>query len=70
MGLITRLLTKKRTQIPLFYVTFNHKQYKKEEKENSCMVKAHPIIGNDKHIKKELGNLIDYIRDNYDMDKM
>ena len=68
MGLITNLLTKNKTQIPLFYVSFNHKKFTEDGKIDSCMVNVHPLIRNDEYIKLKLNELVDYIRDNYDMD--
>ena len=68
MGLITNLLTKNKTQIPLLYVTFDYKKFKESGKVESCMANVHPLIRNDDNIKLKLNELVDYIRDNYDMD--
>ena len=68
MGLITNLLTKNRTQIPLVYVTFDYNKFLEDGKVGSCMANVHPIIRNDEYIKLKLNELVDYIRDNYDMD--
>lgn len=70
MGLITNLLTKNKTQIPLLYVTFDYKKFKESGKVGSCMSNVHPVIANDDNIKLKVNELIDYIRDNYDMDDM
>jgi len=70
MGLLTRLLTKNKTQIPLLYVTFDYKKFKDIGKVGSCMSNVHPVIANDEHIKLKVNELIDYIRDNYDMEDM
>lgn len=70
MGLITNLLTKNRTQIPLLYITFDYKKFKEFGKVGSCMSNVHPVIANDDNIKLKLNELIDYIRDNYDMNKI
>lgn len=67
MGLLTRLLTKNRTQIPLLYVTFDYNKFKSEGKVGSCMCNVHPVIANDEHIKQTVNDMINYIRDNYDM---
>jgi len=67
MGLITRLLTKNKTQIPLLYVTFDYKKFSESGKVDSCMANVHPLIKNDENIKLKINELIDYIRDNYDM---
>lgn len=70
MGLITNLLTKSKTQIPLLYVTFDYKKFTESGKAGSCMANVHPLIKNDDNIKLKLNELIDYIRDNYDMSEM
>ena len=70
MGLITNLLTKNKTQIPLLYVTFDYKKFKESGKVGSCMANVHPVIAKDEHIKQSINDLIDYIRDNYDMEDM
>ena len=67
MGLITNLLTKNKTQIPLLLVTFNYKKFKESGKVESCMANVHPLIRNDDNIKLKINELIDYIRDNYNM---
>lgn len=63
-----RLFTKNLTSIPLFWVDFNYKLYKEKGKQGSCTLKIHPNLTNDKHIKKTLNELVDYIRSNYDME--
>lgn len=70
MGLSTRLLTKNRTQIPLLYVTFDYKKFKEFGKVGSCVSNLHPVITNDEHIELKVNELIDYIRDNYDMNQI
>ena len=67
MGIISKLLTKNRTQVPLLYVTFNYNKFKESGKVGSCMANVHPVIANDEHIKQSINELVDYIRDNYDM---
>ena len=67
MGLLTNLLTKNRTKIPLIIVNFDCKKFKEIGKYGSCVSTVHPLIQNDEHIKRELNKLIDYIRDRYDM---
>lgn len=70
MGSITKILTKNRTQIPLIYVTFDYKKFKENGKVGSCTSSVHPVIANDDYIKLKVNELIDYIRDNYDMEDM
>lgn len=67
MSFITRLLTKNKTEIPLLYVTFNWNKFIKNGRVGSCMCNTHPLIQNDEHIKQTINDLVDYIRDTYDM---
>jgi len=62
-----KLLTKNNTQISLFWAEFNEQLYKKYGKENSCVIKYHPLFKNDSHIESTLRDLVDYIQNNYDM---
>jgi hypothetical protein len=66
---VTGKLTKGYNEVPLFYVTFNLNKYKENGTKGSCDVKLHPSIS-DEHVKEQLNSLIDYIRDNYDMEKL
>ena len=66
----TKLLTKKLTAIPLFIVYFNYPKYKTDGKKGSCLTKIHPVFNGDKYLETELKMLIDYIRDNYDMEEL
>jgi len=63
-------LTNNYNKIPLFFVNFNLSKYQLNGAKNSCIVKIHPELKNDKYIVESLNNLIDYIRDNYNMDKL
>lgn len=72
MGFITNLLTKNETEIPLLFINFNKKKYIEQGKENSCTVNIHPVIKmkDDEILKAKINDIIDYIRDNYDMNKL
>ena len=66
-----RRKTKNYTEIPLFWVTFNYQKYKSDGKQGSCMV--HVIdsdIGRDPEVKRMLNECIDYIRDNFDPERI
>jgi transcription elongation factor GreA-like protein len=65
-----RLFTKNLTSIPLLWVDFNYKKYKGKGKQDSCIIRIHPILTNDEYIKNTLNELVDYIRDNYNMEDM
>ena len=62
--------TKNLTQIPIFYMTFDYRKYKKHGKENSCTFHCLPEISNDEFVKNRLSEVVDYVRDNYDLDKI
>jgi hypothetical protein len=62
-------LTNNLNEVPLFFVTFNLNKFKESGSKSSCEVKLHPSI-KDKYVVNQLNNLIDYIRDNYDMEKL
>lgn len=61
--------TKNYTEIPLFVMLFNYKQYKEQGKAGSCQFWCHPDIANDEFVKEKLSEVVDYIRDSYDLDK-
>lgn len=63
-----RRKTKNLTRIPLFMMTFNYRKYKADGKKDSCMFYAHPDIANDEFVKSKLQEVVDHIRDNYDLD--
>ncbi len=62
-------LTNNYNEIPLFWVTFNLNKYKENGAKGSCNLKLHPLL-KDEHIKNQLNDLVDYIRENYDMEEL
>ena len=60
--------TKNLTRIPLFTITFNYRKYKADGKKDSCMFYTHPDIAKDEFVKSKLQEVVDHIRDNYDLD--
>ena len=60
--------TKNLTQIPIFYMTFDYRKYKAQGKKDSCTMHCHPDIAQDEFVKSKLQEVVDYIRDNYDLD--
>lgn len=60
--------TKNLTEMPLFTMTFDYRKYKSQGKKDSCVFYAHPNIANDEFVKSKLQEVVDYIRDNYDLD--
>ena len=67
-NLYIRKKTKDLTRIPLFTMTFNYRKYKADGKKDSCMCYIHPDIAKDEFVKSKLQEVVDYIRDNYDLD--
>jgi hypothetical protein len=68
--MIRRLLTKNFTEVPLILISFDYQKFKKFGKKNSCTIHIHPSIKSDDFLKEKVGEIIDYIRDNYDMKKL
>lgn len=60
--------TKNLTRIPLFTMTFNYRKYKTDGKKDSCMFYTHPDIAKDEFVKSKLQEVVDHIRDNYDLE--
>ena len=60
--------TKNLTRIPLFTMTFDYRKYKQDGKPGSCTFYAHPDIARDEFVKEKLCEVVDHIRDNYDLD--
>lgn len=68
---IVKLMTKNYTQVPLFVVDFDYKKFAEEGKPGSCMATfVHPDLRDDEFLKRQLQEAIDYIRDNYNMEKI
>ena len=63
-----RYKTKNLTRIPLFTMVFDYRKYKQDGKPGSCTFYVHPEIARDEFVKEKLGEVVDHIRDNYDMD--
>lgn len=67
---IVDLLTNKKQNVPLLYVHFNYRKYEKSGAAGSCIASVHPELAGDVELKKKLEDLIDYIRNNNDMEKI
>lgn len=65
--MLRRLFTKNYKEIPLLFVNFNYQLFKKNGKKNSCVVHLHPSLGGDEELKCKVNEIIDYIREKYDM---
>lgn len=60
--------TKNLTQIPLFTMVLDYRKYQQDGKPGSCTFYAYPEIARDEFVKEKLGEVVDHIRDNYDLD--
>jgi hypothetical protein len=69
MNFISKLLTHGYHKVPLFWVYFDLPKYRKLGAKGSCMLHIHPEL-KDNYIIDTLNNLVDYIRDNYDMERL
>lgn len=47
---------------------FDYRKYKAQGKKDSCTMYCHPDIANDEFVKSKLQEVVDYIRDNYDLE--
>ena len=61
-------LTKDHAQIPLLFIDFDLNKYNSGEK--SCDIRLHPNFRDDELLKQKINDLIDYMRENHDMDKL
>lgn len=68
--MIRRLLTKNYKEVPLLFINFNYKKFKKSGKVGSCVLHIHPLLKNDEIVIQKMNELVDYIRDNYDMNEL
>ena len=49
-------------------MTFNYRKYKSDGKKDTCTFFCHPEIANDEFVKEKLCEVVDYVRDNYDLE--
>ena len=63
-----RYKTKNLNRIPLFTMVLDYRKYQEDDKPGSCTFYAHPEIALDEFVKENLCEVVDHIRDNYDLD--
>lgn len=63
-----RYKTKNLTRIPLFTMVLDYRKYQRDGKPGSCTFYTHPDIAQDEFVKEKLCEVVDHIRDNYDLD--
>ena len=61
-------VTNNHKEIPLLYITLDLHKFR-ENKKGSCISKIHPCV-NDEVVQQKVNELIDYIRDNFDMEDL
>jgi len=64
---LTKLLTKNLTRVPLILISFNYEDYKNGIEKN-CISSVHPLLKGDEGLCEKLQAVVDYIRENYDME--
>ena len=67
---IVSLITSGKRKVPLFYVNFDYPKYVQNGASGSCTCNVHPDLANDEKLISILNQAVDYIRDNYDMNKL
>lgn len=66
--MLRRLLTKNFTKVQLLLVSFDYQFFKKNGKSGSCTMNAHPVLAKDEELRTKVNEIVDYIRDNYNME--
>ena len=64
---ILDLLTYKKRKIPLVYINFNYPKYMADGVKGSCVCSIHPDLAHDENLVSMLNEIVDYVRNNYDM---
>ena len=64
------LLTKGKRCVPLIYINFNYQKYMQEGVSESCICNVHPDLAHDEKLITMMNEMVDYVRDNYDMNKL
>lgn len=67
---IVDLLTNEKRSVPLIYINFNYQKYIRDGESGSCICSVHPDLAHDEKLMSMINETIDYIRDNYDMNKL
>ncbi len=67
---LNKKLTKNYNVVPLLRIDFNLNKYREFGAKNSCIVKLHPELKEDDYIINTLNEIVEHIRENYDMEKV
>lgn len=68
MKFIRKFLTSNATEIPLIFVLFDENKFKRSEK---CFeIRHHPSFNNDDVLEEKLRDVVDYIKERYDLSKL
>ena len=60
--------TKNYSEVPLIMINFDLNKYNSDGAENSCNIKYHPSFKNDIKLYNMVSEVVDYIRENYNME--
>ena len=66
-NVIVDLLTDRKRKVPIIYINFNYQKFLKDGAEGSCTCSIHPDLTHDAKLTSMLNEVVDYIRDDYDM---
>lgn len=67
---ILDLLTSKKRKVPILYINFDYSKYVRDGAKGSCVCNVHPELANDSKLVSMLNEVVDYIRDTYDMEEL
>lgn len=67
---IGALLTKNYKEVPLLRISFDLEGYQRNGAAGSCMCTTHPELSKNEVLLGKMFDLVDYIRNNYDMEKL
>ena len=62
--------TKNFTEVPILWITIDMQSYRKNGASGSCMINCLPEIAHDKEAVRRINDTVDYIRENFDMEKL
>lgn len=67
--LLRKFLTSNLRRIPIMYIDFNYKKYKKTgKKKETFILNVHPTLRQDEYIIETMNIMAEYIKNNYDLD--
>ena len=64
------ILTKNKTELPLIFINFDYQKWMTNGLIGSCAVHIHPVLADDEILQQQIKEIIDGIRERYDMHDM